>query len=310
MNTTNQNQQNNPSTPKQEVALNVNQKNITDNVLQRVNILREHGALKIPKDYSPENALKSAFLILSETKDKNDKEKNLLEVCTPNSIANSLFDMVVQGLSPMKKQCYFIPYNGHLQLSRSYQGSIAIAKRVGLKDVVANVIYEKDEFVYKINPETGLTEIVKHEQNLENIDINKIKGAYALTTMQDGTKQVTVMNIEQIRKAWLQGFGKGNTGAHNNFTDEMCKKTVINRACKQTINSSDDSYLDSEDENQETQSVPQEKTLQTLSIEETPYEEVKTLPAENKELKIEDIPQAEPVPVGQPTANGQMKAPF
>lgn len=306
MNATNQNQQN---TTKQEVALTINQKNITDNVLQRVNSLREHGALKIPKDYSPENALKSAFLILSETKDKNGN--NALEVCTPNSIANSLLSMVVQGLSPMKKQCYFIPYNGQLQLNRSYQGSIAMAKRVGLKDVVMNVIYEKDEFVYKINPETGRTEIVKHEQKLENIDISKIRGAYALTTMEDGTKQVTVMNIEQIRKAWLQGHGRGNTGAHNNFTDEMCKKTVINRACKQIINSSDDSYLDNEDETEQMQSTPQEKTMQTLSIEETPYEEVKTLPAENKELKIEDIPQPEPVSV-QPTetANGQMKAPF
>ncbi|MFJ1431919.1 recombinase RecT [Capnocytophaga canimorsus] len=306
MNTTNQNQQN---TTKQEVALTINQKNITDNVLQRVNSLREHGALKIPKDYSPENALKSAFLILSETKDKNGN--NALEVCTPNSIANSLLSMVVQGLSPMKKQCYFIPYNGQLQLNRSYQGSIAMAKRVGLKDVVMNVIYEKDEFVYKINPETGRTEIVKHEQKLENIDISKIRGAYALTTMEDGTKQVTVMNIEQIRKAWLQGHGRGNTGAHNNFTDEMCKKTVINRACKQIINSSDDSYLDNEDETEQMQSTPQEKTMQTLSIEETPYEEVKTLPAENKELKIEDVPQPEPVSA-QPTetANGQMKAPF
>ena len=200
MNTENQTQQNNQN---KQVTLNVNQKNITDNVLQRVNTLKKHGALKIPKDYSPENALKSAFLILSEIKDKTDKEKNLLDVCTPNSIANSLFDMVVQGLSPMKKQCYFIPYNGHLQLNRSYQGSIAIAKRVGLKEIVANVIYEKDEFVYKINPETGRTEIVKHEQKLENIDIDisKIRGAYALTTLEDGTKQVTVMNIEQIRKA-------------------------------------------------------------------------------------------------------------
>ena len=91
----------------------------------------------------------------------------------------------------------------------------------------------------------------------------------------------------------------------------MCKKTVINRACKQIINSSDDSYLDNEDETEQMQNAPQEKPLQTLSIEETPYEEVKALPAENKELKIEDIPQPEPVYV-QPmqTANEQMKAPF
>lgn len=303
MNTTNENQQ-----PKMELP--VEQKTVVDSVLKRVNFFRENGALKIPKDYSPENALKSAFLILSETKDG----KNMLNSCTTDSIATALLNMVVQGLSPMKKQCYFISYNGQLQLSRSYQGSIAIAKRVGLKDVVANIIYEKDDFVYRINPETGRTEIVKHEQNLENININTIKGAYALTTTQDGTKQVTIMNIEQIRNAWLQGHGNGKTKAHNNFTDEMCRKTVINRACKQIINSSDDSYLDSEDDNTQTQNDHQDEDLQTISIEETPYEEVKELPAVSQELKIEEDdlqPEAQPVHSElQPTANGQMKAPF
>ncbi len=38
--------------------------------------------------------------------------------------------------------------------------------------------------------------------------------------------------MDQIRKSWQQGAAKGNSGAHNNFTDQMCKKTVISRACK------------------------------------------------------------------------------
>ena len=51
------------------------------------------------------------------------------------------------------------------------------------------------------------------------------------------------MSIVQIKKAWMQGKGGGNTGAHQNFTDEMCRKTVIGRVCKGIINNSDDSAL-------------------------------------------------------------------
>ncbi len=217
------------------------EKNITDHVLMKVTEFQKAGAIALPKDYSPENALKFAYLQLIQTNDKNGKP--VLETCTKDSIANTLLDMVVQGLNPMKKQCYFIAYGNKLQLSRSYQGTIAIAKRTGLKNIVANIIYEEDKFGYEIDPESGLKKIINHTQDISNIDINKIKGAYAVTTMQDGTRDVEIMTILQIKKAWLQGAANGNSKAHLNFTDEMCKKTVITRACKGIINSSDDSYL-------------------------------------------------------------------
>jgi recombination protein RecT len=54
---------------------------------------------------------------------------------------------------------------------------------------------------------------------------------------------VEIMNMNQIRKAWLQGYAKGNSPAHRNFPGEMSKKTVIGRACKLFITSSDDSNL-------------------------------------------------------------------
>ncbi len=267
------------------------EKTVVDNVLSRVNQFQATGELVLPKDYSAENALKSAYLILSETKDKAGK--NVLETCSQVSIANTLLDMVTQGLSPMKKQCYFIPYAGQLQMSRSYQGSIAIARRSGLKSIVANVIYEKDDFVYKINPETGLTEIVKHDQSLENIDLNKIKGAYALTILEDGTRDVTVMNITQIKNAWMQGYAKGKSGAHTNFTDEMCKKTVINRACKGIINSSTDGYLFDEDDDRKKEQtiIPADANSETIEIEAEEVKEVAETP------KVENQPTAsEPQP--------------
>jgi len=104
-------------------------KNVADFVLSKIQKLQSNGEIYFPNNYSPENALKSAWLKLQETKDKNDKP--VLQSCTQISIANALLNMVVQGLNPMKNQCYFIPYGNQLTLMRSYFGSIAVAKQFG-----------------------------------------------------------------------------------------------------------------------------------------------------------------------------------
>lgn len=218
------------------------QKDITDSVMARVKELEETGGLMFPKNYSATNQIKAAWFVLQQTKDKDNHPA--LEICDKNSIANALLDMVIQGLSVSKKQGYFIVYGKKLEFQRSYFGTVALAKRCGMQGLpISNVIYEGDDFSYSINPENGLTSITKHEQKLDNVDIGKIKGAYAIVTMPDGIKQVTIMSIPQIRAAWGQGATKGNSPAHKNFTDEMAKKTVIGRACKMIINSSDDAYL-------------------------------------------------------------------
>lgn len=136
-------------------------------------------------------------------------------------------------------------YGNKLIFQRSYFGTIALAKRAGgmVSEPVANVIYDGDDFQYEIDPKTAKVAIVKHSQKLENIDNSKIKGAYALVTLADGTTQVTIMSMQQIRAAWGQGATKGNSPAHKNFAEEMAKKTVIGRACKVIINSSDDAWL-------------------------------------------------------------------
>jgi recombination protein RecT len=217
--------------------------NISDQVMNRINVLTEGGQLVLPQNYSAENALKSAWLTLQETTDRSGKQA--LQVCTKESIANSLFDMVLQGLSVAKKQGYFIVYGNKLLFQRSYFGSVALAKRAGgiVGEPHANVVYEGDDFVYDIDPKTGQARIVRHAQKLENIDDTKIKGAYCIVQKADGTSDLTIMTMEQIRKAWNQGATKGQSPAHKNFPAEMCKKSVIGRACKMIINSCDDAWL-------------------------------------------------------------------
>lgn len=204
--------------------------------------------LAFPDNYNVANALNSAYLILQDMtvrrKEGNEwVDKRALDVCTKQSIASSLMDMAVQALSPMKKQCYFVAFGDKLTLMRSYQGTMAVAKRVGATNIRAEVIYEGDTFRYHI--ENGYKVIDEHTQDFMSIDNGKIVGAYAIVEYPGSMPYVEVMNIAQIKKAWAKGkadLAKAND-VHNEFADQMAKKTVINRACKNFINSSDDGYL-------------------------------------------------------------------
>lgn len=218
-----------------------------DSLTRQLNEKCKYG-LSFPSDYNVANSLMGAYLILKETEDKNHKP--ILESCSQASIANSLMDMATLGLSVQKKQGYFIAYGGKCQFQRSYFGNITIARRFGLKDIHAEVIYEGDNFVYHI--EDGNKILDKHEQNIMNIDNDKIIGAYAVVIMQDGTKMLEVMNMKQIKQSWQQGYGyKEGSGTHSKFADQMAKKTVINRALKQIINTHGDVFVQEADERTE-----------------------------------------------------------
>lgn len=223
---------------------------ITDLVLKKVRGFQTKNELDLPPNYSPSNALKSAYLILQETVDKN--KKPALEVCTKTSIANALLDMVVQGLNPAKKQCYFIVRGKKLCLDRSYFGTKAVCKRVDktIDDIFAEVVYKGDELEYRI--ERGQRIIENHTQSLENIDDTKIIAAYATVIDKDGeVKRCELMTLDQLKAAWrmssmkpIQDDGsikKGST--HGKFTSEMAKKTATSRAAKHIINSSSDEDL-------------------------------------------------------------------
>jgi len=216
-------------------------KDVVDVVGKKVQEFVSRGELHFPTNYSPENAMKAAWLKLQEVTDKNGNPA--LKVCTKDSIANALLTMVVYGLTPLKDQGYFIVYGNKLLWQNSYFGNTALWKRVTKSDhdPVAVVVYADDEFEYEIID--GEYHVTKHKQALKNIDDSKIVAAYAILTYPDGSKKTTLMTIDQIRKAWEQGQTKGKSPAHTNFPAEMAKKTVINRVCKIGIKTSDDSSL-------------------------------------------------------------------
>lgn len=240
-------------TPASDIAK--KEQDITGQVLARVKQMESLGDIKIPQDYSVENALKSANLYLLEATTKDNKP--VMEACTKASIANSLLKMVTEGLSVAKNQGYFIAYGEKLTWTRSYFGSECLARRVDPEfgKVKPIIVYEGDEFEYEIDTTSGTKKVTKHIPSFENQSNDKIKGGYGVILSKDGQFMDTViMTITEIRTAWNQGATKGQSPAHKNFTQEMAKKTIINNACKPYINTSDDSYMEGNDTNSRDQS--------------------------------------------------------
>ena len=209
---------------------------VQDSINQMMN--QENG-LKLPANYAVGNALKSAFFAL-----KGNNDGDLIQVAAhmpemKTSIANALMDMVVQGLTPAKTQVYFIRYGNQVKMQRSYFGTQAALKRLSeVHDCWANVVHEGDGL--EIGAEDDRLVVRDWKSTLEGLD-KEIKYVYAVIEMADGTHQHTIMTFKQIKNSWSQTRSKG--AVQNKFSDEMAKRTVLNRAAKNILNTSDDSDL-------------------------------------------------------------------
>lgn len=195
--------------------------------------------LNLPPDYSVSNALTAAFLRLQTVESRSHVPA--LQCCTPNSIIQSLMNMVTQGLSPAKDQCYFIVYGHELQMRRSYFGTVAALLRLNnIKDVDAQVIYEGDRVTTTVDEHGHLVLDTKNTSLDWTNQDNEMLGAYAVVTTSDGVDHLTIMTAKQIKVSWSQAQ---TDKVQKKFGSEMAKRTVLNRAAKLYVNTSDDSDL-------------------------------------------------------------------
>jgi len=274
--------------------------------MKRIGTLQSAGQLLFPQDYSPQNALQSAWLILQNTmasvkEDSRWKKVSVLTHCTKASIANALLDMVIQGLNPVKKQGSFIAYGKQLSFQPEYFGNMLLAKRADERiaddGIQAEVILEGDEIDYEI--QSGKRFITKHKQTFENLSKGKITGAYCSIITKDGEiLNTTIMTLDEIHQAWKKSRAKpfddkGNLkpdSTHAEYPVEMCKKTVINRACKTIINSSSDKNLLKSVKRQE---IVQAEEEGQAEIDENANQEFVDIPIEEEATTSEDSAEQE-----------------
>lgn len=285
---------------------------LANGVLRRIEELQANGGLVIPKDYAVTNQMNLAWLRITEmTVEVDGKQRPVLEVVTRASVANSLLDMVLQGMDIQKKQGYFIVTTNKAQQQkeltfwRSYFGDEKLARGQGMTKCRSVIVYEGDEFEY-IYTEDGETRITKHVPNLSRINKDKIVAAYAVVTMADGTRSVTLKTMQQIRQAWQQGATKGNSPAHRNFTDDMAARTVERAALKHIINSSSDAWLLSEEEKERRMIDTGAATPAGANVEDVKFEEVAAPAiAARSEAPAETMP---PIPTPTPVPREEAPA--
>lgn len=216
-------------------------KEIGASVLGRITELVEGRQLTLPSDYDAGTAVNSAMLILQDTKDRNGRP--VLEVCTKASIAKSVLDMVIQGLQPGKKQGYFIAYADQLTFFRSYFGTVAALKRAmpEVAHVTSEVFYNGDDVVYGMTPFGE--RYVQYIASEPLVNVNQgIRGGYCnIFDAKGNVLGSTIMTWEQIQTSWKQSRNyKAEGGVHQRFTEEMAKRTLIAKACKLLLNTSND----------------------------------------------------------------------
>lgn len=232
---TNQLQQN-----QNEVPAKKKQNEMVMKVAERVQQMVENEQINIPQNYSVVNAVQAAYFKLTEVDFK--KRKALIDEATPESVAFALQDMAIQALSVAKDQGYFIVYGDKMQFTRSYHGTQAVIKRMnGIKDIWANVIWKGETFDVEYN-DRGQLAFKAHQVDWKAATGKKedIEGAYCIIERDDGIQFLTVMTMDEIKTSWSQS---SMTAVQDKYPQEMSKRTVINRAAKAFINTSDDSDL-------------------------------------------------------------------
>lgn len=272
----------------------VDEKNISDSVLNKLHVMEAQGNLDLPANYSAENSIKQAWLKILETEDRN--KKKALDVVTKESVAYSLQDMVTLGLNPGKNQCYFIVYGNKLTMMPSYLGNAMITKRVtGAREINAQVIFEGDKVDYKTK--NGKIVDLEHSQSFGNRDGKKIIGAYCTVVFDNEEDNYTdIMTFEEIEKAWGQSqmvgkSGLSEHGTHRKFPVEMSKKTIINRTTKKLRQMSDDATLLSKQASE--YDKRQRKEIFDAEVDVNQATEILDIP-EYEDAEVSDVPAHDP----------------
>lgn len=155
---------------------------------------------------------------------------------TPDSILRCAFAATQLGLDPDSPlgHCYMVPFRNsrrggkyEAQFILGARGMVELALRSSkVKMVFADVIYSGDQFFHR----QGYDRFLEHIPAM--IGRGEMLGAYAIAELESGVKMHEVMSREQVDE--IRKCSKArDSGPWVTHYDEMAKKTVIKRLCKQ-----------------------------------------------------------------------------
>ncbi|WP_186310118.1 recombinase RecT, partial [Staphylococcus epidermidis] len=178
---------------------------------------------------------------------------------------------------PANNQSYFIPYPNKIQIQPTYHPNIIMLKPdPPPKHVLPQIIYKAHSFKQHLHPTAPINHI-KHQQHFFNIHKDNILAPYSTILFHHHPDNyIQIMNIHQINQPSIhssiikhqQPLHKSKT--HNNFKQQIPKKTLINPPPKPYINTSTHHNLLKFPRHSQT---PQPKQLLDAELQQNPNQQ-------------------------------------
>jgi recombination protein RecT len=151
----------------------------------------------------------------------------------PDHLVEAIKNVGLTGLSlnPELRLGYLVPYKGKIKFQSSYMGKIEILIRSGIvKDIYAELVYEKDQFVYR----KGNNGTLEHTPNVFTKDRGAVVGGYYYAVLATGQVKYDVMPVDRIEeiKNRSESVKSGKASPWSTDENEMMRKTIINWAFK------------------------------------------------------------------------------
>ncbi len=189
----------------------------------------------LPKHISVEKFTRVAMTAIQNNPDLQQAERR--------SLFGSIVRLAQDGLLPDGREAAIVIFNtkagdSWVKKAQAMPMIAGVLKKIrqsgDVAKVSAQVVYEKDEFVWHL----GFDEDVTHNPPKLDEPRGKPIGAYATAVLKDGSRLLEVMSLEEINRVRAVSKSK-DKGPWVDWWSEMARKTVMRRLSKRLPMSTD-----------------------------------------------------------------------
>lgn len=251
-----------------------------------IQVLRENLTTMAPelKMALPQHVTVEKFSRVAMTAIQNDPA--LLE-CDRKSLFSAIVRLAQDGLLPDGREAALVRFKDKVQAMPMIAGVLKKIRQSGdVAKVSAQVVYENDEFVWRL----GFDEDVTHNPPALDKPRGRPIGAYATAVLKDGSRLLEVMSHDEIEQVRKVSRASGN-GPWVQWWGEMARKTVMRRLSKRLPMSTDrdDDIFD------------RDETLHPQAIEHAPT----PVPEPMSRLDVLEHSISDQPPVDAPTVDAE-----